>query len=156
MIIETKLEFDNFLEKYQDSSCILIPVLCDVNKHPLENSLCLLYVKVIDGDEYILPFNHSEAINIDISYTVGGPDSMPIVHGIYKFMILGQSNPLQNSNENTARDEFDSGVWMNHNTIKILDDNGGNGKITAISCNNPIISKGTQFDLRYLADHESS
>ena len=68
MIIETKLEFDNFLEKYQDSSCILIPVLCDVNKHPLENSLCLLYVKLLDGDEYLLPFNHSEAINLDISY----------------------------------------------------------------------------------------
>ena len=68
MIIETKLEFDNFLEKYQDSSCILIPILCDVNKHPLENSLCLLYVELLDGGEYILPFNHSETINLDISY----------------------------------------------------------------------------------------
>ena len=68
MIIETKLEFDSFLEKYQDSSCILIPILCDVNKHPLENSLCLLYVKLFDGYEYLLPFNHSEAINLDISY----------------------------------------------------------------------------------------
>ena len=68
MIIETKLEFDSFLEKYQDSSCILIPILCDVNKHPLENSLCLLYVKLLDGDEYLLPFNHSEAINLDITH----------------------------------------------------------------------------------------
>ena len=68
MIIETKLEFDSFLEKYQDSSCILIPILCDVNKHPLENSLCLLYVKLLDGDEYLLPFKHSEALNLDISY----------------------------------------------------------------------------------------
>ena len=67
MIIETKLEFDNFLEKYQDSSCILIPILCDVNKHPLENSLCLLYVKLLDGDEYLLPFRHSEAINLDVT-----------------------------------------------------------------------------------------
>jgi len=68
VIIETKLEFDSFLEKYQDSSCILIPILCDVNKHPLENSLCLLYVKLLDGDEYLLPFNHSEAINLDITH----------------------------------------------------------------------------------------
>ena len=68
MIIETKLEFDNFLEKYQDSGCILIPVLCDVNKHPLENSLCLLYVKLLEGDEYLLPFRHSEAMNLDVSY----------------------------------------------------------------------------------------
>jgi len=68
VIIETKLEFDSFLEKYQDSSCILIPILCDVNKHPLENSLCLLYVKILDGDEYLLPFRHSEALNLDVSY----------------------------------------------------------------------------------------
>jgi hypothetical protein len=39
-----------------------------VNKHPLENSLCLLYVKILDGDEYLLPFRHSEALNLDISY----------------------------------------------------------------------------------------
>ena len=68
MIIETKLEFDSFLEKYQNSDCILIPVLCDVNKHPIENFLCLLYVKLLDGGEYLLPFKHSEAINLDISY----------------------------------------------------------------------------------------
>ena len=68
MIVETKFEFDSFIEKYQNSDCILIPVLSDVNKHPIENSLCLLYVKLLDGDEYILPFNHSEAINLDISY----------------------------------------------------------------------------------------
>jgi len=68
VIIETKLEFDNFLKTYQDSSCILIPILCDVNKHSIENSLCLLYVKILDGEEHLLPFRHSEAINLDISY----------------------------------------------------------------------------------------
>ncbi len=68
MIVETKHEFEDFIEKYKNSDCILIPVLSDVNKHPLENSLCLLYVKLLGGDEYILPFNHSEAINLDISY----------------------------------------------------------------------------------------
>ena len=30
--------------------------------------MCLLYVKILDGDEYILPFRHSEAINLDASY----------------------------------------------------------------------------------------
>jgi len=68
VIVETKHEFEDFIEKYKNSDCILIPVLSDVNKHPLENSLCLLYVKLLGGDEYILPFNHSEAINLDISY----------------------------------------------------------------------------------------
>ena len=53
MIIETKLEFDNFLEKYQDSSCILIPVLCDELKKSLgnigENKLLLITaIKMVD------------------------------------------------------------------------------------------------------------
>ena len=68
MIIETKREFEGFIEKYKDSDCILIPILSDVNKHPIENSLCLLYVKILDGDEYVLPFNHSEAVNLEVSY----------------------------------------------------------------------------------------
>ena len=68
MIVETNKEFKGFIKKYKNSDCILIPVLSDANKHPLENSLCLLYVKLLDGNEYILPFNHSEAINLDISY----------------------------------------------------------------------------------------
>ncbi|MBT7557933.1 hypothetical protein HN615_13590 [Candidatus Woesearchaeota archaeon] len=64
VIVETQNEFSKFIEKYEKSSCIIIPVLDDVNKHPLDNSLCLLYIKIEDED-YILPFNHSEAINLD-------------------------------------------------------------------------------------------
>ena len=67
MIIENPTEFESFLEKYKQSDCIVIPILSDINKHPLENSLCAVYFKIIDGDEYILPFNHGESINLDLS-----------------------------------------------------------------------------------------
>ncbi|MBC8428399.1 hypothetical protein H8D04_00805 [bacterium] len=66
VIIETQNEFSRFIEKYEKSSCIIIPVLDDVNNHPLDNSLCLLYIKIED-DDYILPFDHSEAVNLDKS-----------------------------------------------------------------------------------------
>ena len=40
MIVENPTEFESFLEKYKQSDCIVIPILSDINKHPLENSLC--------------------------------------------------------------------------------------------------------------------
>ena len=67
MIIENPTEFESFLEEYKESDCIVIPILSDINLHPLENTLCAIYVKLIDGDEYILPFNHGESINLDES-----------------------------------------------------------------------------------------
>ena len=67
MIIENPSEFESFLEEYKESDCIVIPILSDINLHPLENTLCAIYVKLIDGDEYILPFNHGESMNLDLS-----------------------------------------------------------------------------------------
>ena len=68
MIIETKLEFNSFIKKYQNSDCILISVVSDVNKHPLQNKLCLIYIKILDGDEYLLSFNHSESLNLSTEF----------------------------------------------------------------------------------------
>ena len=67
MIIENPTEFESFLEKYRQSDCIIIPILSDTNLHTLENTLCAIYIKLIGGDEYILPFNHGESTNLDIS-----------------------------------------------------------------------------------------
>lgn len=67
MIIENPTEFESFLEKYRQSDCIIIPILSDTNLHTLENTLCAIYIKLIDGDEYILPFNHGESTNLDVS-----------------------------------------------------------------------------------------
>ena len=43
-----------------------MPVSCDDNKHPMNDSLSLLYVKLLSGKEFILPFNHSETLHLDI------------------------------------------------------------------------------------------
>ena len=67
MIVENPTEFESFLEKYKQSDCIVIPILSDINRHPLENSLCAVYFKLINGDDYILPFNHGESTNLDVS-----------------------------------------------------------------------------------------
>ena len=68
MIIETINQFRRFYSKFKSEDCIVIPILSDTNLHPKENILSLLYISFLDGKDYILPFNHSEAINLDISY----------------------------------------------------------------------------------------
>lgn len=68
MIIETKDEFVNLLSAYTNNSVIVIPVLSDSKRHVLNNELCLLFIKILNSQEYyILPFNHSEALNLDLN-----------------------------------------------------------------------------------------
>ena len=67
VIVESDLQFNKFVEKYKKSRCILTPIFSDFKKHCLQNRLSIMYVKLLtDNSEYILPFNHSEALNISI------------------------------------------------------------------------------------------
>ena len=56
--------------EFGKDNSIVIPIACDKNKHPMDTNLCLLYVRMLDGslEEYILPFRHSDAINLKPSY----------------------------------------------------------------------------------------
>lgn len=68
MIVETKNEFIQFFSVYKEKNVILIPVLSDNKRNVLNNELCLIFVKFLNSPEYfILPFNHSEAINLDLN-----------------------------------------------------------------------------------------
>ena len=66
MIIEKDNQLDDFLLKNQDKDCFIIPILSDVNRHPLENSLCAVYVKIVDGEEGLLCFNHGETLKLSL------------------------------------------------------------------------------------------
>ena len=65
MIIEKDNQLDDFLLENQNKDCFLIPILSDVNRHPLENTLCAVYVKIVDGDEGLLCFNHGETLKLN-------------------------------------------------------------------------------------------
>ena len=67
VIVETKKEYDLFKKHFSESDTIVIPIECDFNKHPKDTKLCLLYVKTVekDSEEFILPFRHSDATNLD-------------------------------------------------------------------------------------------
>ena len=66
MIIEKDNQLENFLLENKNKDCFMIPILSDVNRHPLENSLCAIYVKVIDGDDSLLCFNHGETLKLNL------------------------------------------------------------------------------------------
>ena len=66
MIIEKDNQLDDFLLENQNKDCFIIPILSDVNRHPLDNSLCAVYVKIVDGDEGLLCFNHGETLKLSL------------------------------------------------------------------------------------------
>jgi len=66
VIIEKDNQLDDFLLENQNKDCFIIPILSDVNRHPLENTLCAVYVKIVDGDEGLLCFNHGETLKLSL------------------------------------------------------------------------------------------
>ena len=66
MIIEKDNQLDEFIEKNLNLDCFIIPILSDVNRHPLENSLCAVYIKIVDGEEGLLCFNHGETLKLSL------------------------------------------------------------------------------------------
>jgi hypothetical protein len=69
VIVETPEQFEVFMSDAKKHDWILIPILTDTKLHELENSICTLYVKLIDCNlDYLLTFDHSESLNLSIEY----------------------------------------------------------------------------------------
>ena len=70
VIVESKKEWLSFIAEFERNNSIVIPVQCDPNLHPMATELCLLYVKSLEYplEEYILPFRHSDALNLPLKY----------------------------------------------------------------------------------------
>ena len=66
MIIETDNQLEDFLQENENKDCFMIPILSDVNLHPLQNTLCAIYLKIVDGEERMLCFNHGETLKIKL------------------------------------------------------------------------------------------
>ena len=69
VIVESADEWGGFKKVFKKENSIILPVQCDESKHPIDSRLCLLYVKFLDSlRECILPFRHSDAINLNTDY----------------------------------------------------------------------------------------
>ena len=65
VIVENNEQLSSFLKIYLKEDSILIPIQSDEHKHPVDTDICLLYVQMMSGKEYILSYNHSESLNLD-------------------------------------------------------------------------------------------
>jgi len=65
VIVENNEQLSSFLKIYRKQDSIVLPIQSDEHKHPVDDDICLLYVQIIDGEEYILSYNHSESLNLD-------------------------------------------------------------------------------------------
>ena len=70
VIIESHKEWEKFMVEFKENDSVVIPIQCDVNKHPIDTELCLFYIRLLNDstDEYIFPFKHSDTINLDKKY----------------------------------------------------------------------------------------
>ena len=66
MIIEKDNQLEEFLQENESKDCFIIPILSDVNLHPLKNTLCAVYLKIVDGEEGLLCFNHGETLKLSL------------------------------------------------------------------------------------------
>ena len=66
MIVENKEKLLEFTKLHDTQESIVIPIFSDDNKQPVQIEVCLLYIQLMSGKEFILPFNHSETLNIDV------------------------------------------------------------------------------------------
>ena len=65
MIVESKEEIQEFLNRWNRETSTVIPVWVDLDKHPLNNRISFLYVQFSD-DWYVLPFEHNDCKSIEI------------------------------------------------------------------------------------------
>jgi len=65
MIVENNKQLKKFLKDFKSKESIILPIEQDSNLHPQKSKLSLLYINTFD-DEYVLPINHNECLNIDL------------------------------------------------------------------------------------------
>ena len=65
VIVENNEQLSSFLKVYSEHDSIVLPVQSDEQKHPTDDDICLVYVRIIEGEEYVLCYNHSESLNLD-------------------------------------------------------------------------------------------
>ena len=67
IIIESDVEFDRLKESLTKTDSFIIPMFSDVYKHSKYNNVSFIYICLLnDNLEYIVPFNHTDCITLEI------------------------------------------------------------------------------------------
>jgi hypothetical protein len=68
IIVESNKEKEEFIKRWESEPSIVIPIWCDLDKHPMNNELSFLFVRVGKTD-FILIYNHidGKSHHLDLS-----------------------------------------------------------------------------------------
>ena len=68
VIVESNKEKEEFLQLWENNPSIVIPIWCDLDKHPMNNELAFLFVRVVNTN-FILIYNHidGKSHHLDLS-----------------------------------------------------------------------------------------
>lgn len=81
MVIESASELQELLSKHSQDELILIPILCDEKSHVVNNTLCMLFLKIIGKpDHYILPYDHNDCVQLS-------KDTLQLLNPIKKYVL---------------------------------------------------------------------
>ena len=57
VVVESNKEREHFMQMWENNPSIVVPIWCDLEKHPMNNELAFLFVRLVNTD-FILIYNH--------------------------------------------------------------------------------------------------
>ena len=68
VVVESNKEIEHFMQMWENNPSIVVPIWCDLEKHPMNNELAFLFVK-IENTDFILIYNHidGKSHHLDLS-----------------------------------------------------------------------------------------
>jgi len=111
-IVELESEVGELHQRLQENPSIWFPMWSDWERHPLNNQLSFIYIWV-DGESYILPFNHVDCLPISTS------QFQTLIRGIRPIYVFGKSNLLHSFDMLGAEINDVVGLFYTQNNITI-------------------------------------
>ena len=68
VVVESNKEREHFMQMWENNPSIVVPIWCDLEKHPMNNELAFLFVRLVNTD-FILIYNHidGKSHHLDLS-----------------------------------------------------------------------------------------
>ena len=68
IVVESNKEIEHFMQMWENNPSIVVPIWCDLEKHPMNNELAFLFIRVVNTN-FILIYNHidGKSHHLDLS-----------------------------------------------------------------------------------------
>ena len=68
IVAESNKEIEHFMQMWENNPSIVVPIWCDLEKHPMNNELAFLFIRVVNTN-FILIYNHidGKSHHLDLS-----------------------------------------------------------------------------------------